>query len=288
MPTVLDGVRPDAVPPAVVEAADLLVEAARTRVACPPVRTLFADGGDLDTAYAVQRLNVRRALDAGRRIVGRKIGLTSVAVQRQLGVERPDFGALFADMAVPDGGEVPVGRLLRPKVEAEVALVLGHDLPHRECTVVDVLRAVDFALPALEIVDSRVRGWDISLVDTVADNASCGLYVLGATPVPLTALDLRTVPMTMTRGGATVSEGTGADCLGSPLNAAVWLASALAERGEPLRAGDLVLTGALGPMVPAAPGDVFEARVPGLGSVRVGFAEEAGAGEAEEAGGQTR
>ena len=288
MPTVLDGVRPDAVPPAVAKAADLLAEAARTRVACPPVRTLFADGGDLDTAYAVQRLNVRRALDAGRRIVGRKIGLTSVAVQRQLGVDRPDFGALFADMAVPDGGEVPVGRLLQPKVEAEVALVLGDDLPHRECTVVDVLRAVDFALPALEIVDSRVRGWDISLVDTVADNASCGLYVLGATPVPLTALDLRTVPMTMTRGGATVSEGTGADCLGSPLNAAVWLASALAERGEPLRAGDLVLTGALGPMVPAAPGDVFEARVPGLGSVRVGFAEEAGEEEAEEGGGETR
>ena len=288
MPTVLDGVRPDTVPPAVVKAADLLAEAARTKVACPPVRTLFADGGDLDTAYAVQRLNVRRALDAGRRIVGRKIGLTSVAVQRQLGVDRPDFGALFADMAVPDGGELPVGRLLQPKVEAEVALVLGDDLPHRECTVVDVLRAVDFALPALEIVDSRVRGWDISLVDTVADNASCGLYVLGATPVPLTALDPRTLPMTMTRGGATVSEGTGADCLGSPLNAAVWLASALAERGEPLRAGDLVLTGALGPMVAAAPGDVFEARVPGLGSVRVGFAEEAGEEEAEEGGGETR
>jgi len=157
-----------------------------------------------------------------------------------------------------------------------VALVLGRDLPHRACTVVDVLRAVDFALPALEIVDSRVRGWDISLVDTVADNASCGLYVLGATPVPLTTVDLRTVTMAMTRGGETVSEGTGTDCLGGPLNAAVWLASALAERGDPLRAGDLVLTGALGPMVPAGPGDVFEAHISGLGSVRVGFAKEGG------------
>ena len=274
MSTVLDGVRPDAAPPAVVKAADLLADAARTGAACPPVRDLFDDGGDLENAYAVQQVNVRRGLDAGRRIVGRKIGLTSVAVQRQLGVDRPDFGALFADMAVPDGGEVPAGRLLQPKVEAEVALVLGGDLPHRECTVVDLLRAVDFALPALEIVDSRVRGWDISLVDTVADNASCGLYVLGATPVPLTAVDLRAVTMTMTRGGETVSEGTGADCLGSPLNAAVWLASALAERGDPLRAGDLVLTGALGPMTPAAPGDVFEARISDLGSVRVGFAAE--------------
>ena len=273
MPTVPDGARPDAVSPAVVKAADLLAEAARTGVACPPVRDLL-DGGDLETAYAVQQLNVRRGLDAGRRIVGRKIGLTSPAVQRQLGVDRPDFGALFADMAVSDGGEVPVGRLLQPKVEAEVALVLGRDLPHPECTIVDVLRAVDFALPALEIVDSRVRNWDISLIDTVADNASCGLYVLGGTPVPLTAVDLRAVTMTMSRDGETVSEGTGADCLGSPLTAAVWLASALAERGDPLRAGDLVLTGALGPMTPAAPGDTFEAHISDLGSVRVRFATE--------------
>ncbi|MER6958784.1 2-keto-4-pentenoate hydratase [Streptomyces sp. NPDC000618] len=276
MSTALDGVRADTVPPAVLKAADLLAEATRTGAACPPVRTLL-DDGDVEAAYAVQQLNVRRGLDAGRRIVGRKIGLTSRAVQAQLGVDQPDFGALFADMAVPDGGEAAAGRLLQPKVEAEVALVLGRDLPHRECTVVDVLRAVDFALPALEIVDSRVRGWDISLVDTVADNASCGLYVLGGTPVPLTAVDLRAVTMTMTRAGETVSEGTGADCLGGPLNAAVWLAAALAERGDPLRAGDLVLTGALGPMVPAAPGDVFEARISGLGSVRVAFpAEEDG------------
>ncbi|WP_324789040.1 2-keto-4-pentenoate hydratase [Streptomyces sp. H51] len=278
MPTAPDSVRADAAPPDVAKAADALAEAARTGAACPPVRTLFADG-DIDAAYAVQRLNLRRGQAAGRRVVGRKIGLTSPAVQAQLGVDRPDFGALFADMAVPDGGEVPAGRLLQPKVEAEVALVLGRDLPHRECTVVDVLRAVDFALPALEIVDSRIQDWDISIVDTVADNASCGLYVLGGTPVPLTAVDLRALRMTLTRNGEPVSEGTGADCLGGPLNAAVWLASALAAMGDPLRAGDLVLTGALGPMVPAAPGDVFETRIPGLGSARVGFAA-AGAADA--------
>ncbi|MFG2957515.1 2-keto-4-pentenoate hydratase [Streptomyces sp. NPDC048291] len=274
MSTAIDGVRPDAVPPAVAKAADLLAEAARSGVACPPVRHLFAGGGDLESAYAVQQVNVRRGLEAGRRIVGRKIGLTSPAVQRQLGVDRPDFGALFADMAVPDGEQVPAGRLLQPKVEAEVALVLGRDLPERACTLVDVLRAVDFALPALEIVDSRVAAWDISLVDTVADNASCGLYVLGGTPVPLDRVDLRAVTMTMERNGETASEGTGAACLGSPLNAAVWLASALAERGAPLRAGDLVLTGALGPMTPAAPGDTFEAHISDLGSVRVRFATE--------------
>lgn len=274
MSTAIDGARPDADPPTVLKAADLLAEAARSGAACPPVRHLFEDGGDLGAAYAVQQVNVRRGLESGRRIVGRKIGLTSPAVQRQLGVDQPDFGALFADMAVPDGGRVPAGRLLQPKVEAEVALVLGRDLPERECTLVDVLRAVDFALPALEIVDSRVADWDISLVDTVADNASCGLYVLGGTPVPLDRVDLRTVTMTMERDGETASEGTGAACLGSPLNAAVWLASALAERGDPLRAGDLVLTGALGPMAPAAPGDTFEARISDLGSVRVRFATE--------------
>ncbi|MET8249133.1 2-keto-4-pentenoate hydratase [Streptomyces sp. NPDC005202] len=273
MPTVPDRLQPDAVPPAVVKAADVLAEAARTGAACPPVRTLF-DDGDIETAYVVQQLNVQRGVAAGRRIVGRKIGLTSPAVQRQLGVDQPDFGALFADMAVPEGGEVPAGRLLQPKVEAEVALVLGSDLPHRQCTVVDVLRATEFALPALEIVDSRVQDWDISIVDTVADNASSGLYVLGGSPVPLTGVNLRSVRMTMTRSGEVASEGTGADCLGSPLNAAAWLASALAEMGDPLRTGDLVLTGALGPMAPASPGDEFEARISNLGSVRVGFVAE--------------
>ncbi|MCX4911268.1 2-keto-4-pentenoate hydratase [Streptomyces sp. NBC_00878] len=255
----------------VVKAADELREAARTNTPCAPVRT-YVSG--LEAAYAVQRVNVGRAVAAGRRIVGRKIGLTSPAVQTQLGVDQPDFGTLFADMAVPEGSPVAAGRLLQPKVEAEVALVLGSGLPHRDCTVVDVLRATDFALPALEIVDSRVADWDIGIVDTVADNASSGLFVLGGTPVPLTGLDLRGVRMTMTRGGEAVSEGTGADCLGSPLNAAAWLASTLAGMGDPLRAGDVVLTGALGPMAVAAPGDRFEAHISQLGRVTAEFATE--------------
>ncbi|MFE2093976.1 2-keto-4-pentenoate hydratase [Streptomyces sp. NPDC002596] len=256
---------------AVAQAAKALAEAARTGTPCPPVRDLFA-ADDVAAAYAVQRTIVEERLTGGVRVVGRKIGLTSPAVQRQLGVDRPDFGALLSDMAVPDGGTVPAGRLLQPKVEAEVALVLGADLPHAQATVADVIRAVDFALPALEIVDSRVTDWDISLVDTVADNASSGLFVLGGAPVPLSAVDLRGVRMTMTRAGEKVSEGSGSDCLDGPLNAAVWLASTLASMGDPLRAGDIVLTGALGPMAIAAPGDTFEARISGLGSVRVGFA----------------
>ncbi|MGW1927623.1 2-keto-4-pentenoate hydratase, partial [Streptomyces massasporeus] len=199
--------------------------------------------GNYIVAYAVQRLHVERGIAAGRRPVGRKIGLTSPAVQRQLGVDRPDFGALFADMAVPEGRPIAPGRLLQPKAEAEVALVLGTDLPHGDPTVADLLRATAFALPALEIVDSRIADWDITIVDTVADNASCGLYVLGGTPVPLDRVDLRAVTMTLAKNGETVSEGTGADCLGSPLTAALWLASTLAGLGDPLRAGDVVLTG---------------------------------------------
>ncbi|MFI8351792.1 2-keto-4-pentenoate hydratase [Streptomyces cyaneofuscatus] len=262
---------------AVTGAAAVLAEAARTGVPCAPVRSLLPEdtAADIEAAYAVQRLNVERGITAGRRLVGRKIGLTSPAVQRQLGVDQPDFGALFADMAVPEGQPIAPGRLLQPKVEAEVALVLGTDLPHRDPTVADLLRATAFALPALEIVDSRIAGWDITIVDTVADNASCGLYVLGGTPVPLDRVDLRAVTMTLTRNGETVSEGTGADCLGSPLTAALWLASTLAGLGDPLRAGDTVLTGALGPMTVAAEGDEFTAHIEGLGTVGTSFASAA-------------
>lgn len=263
----------DALPAAVRVAAAVLAAAADTGHPCRPIRDLFSDG-DIEAAYTVQQFNTERALSAGRRLVGRKIGLTSEAVQRQLGVDQPDFGALLSDMLVADGGLVPDGRLLQPKVEAEVALVLGADLPDADCTVADVVAATRFAVPALEIVDSRIAGWDISLVDTVADNASSGLFVLGSSRVPLDQVDLAAVRMTMSRNGRPVSEGTGADCLGSPLNAALWLARTLARLGDPLRAGDIVLTGALGPMAPAAPGDAFTASISGLGEVRVAFAHK--------------
>lgn len=260
-----------AVDESIIAVADRLIAAERTGVACSPVRDMLPPG-DIAAAYAVQRVNVERGLAAGRRIVGRKIGLTSPAVRRQLGVGQPDFGALFADMCVADGDEIPYGRLIAPRVEAEVALVLGADLPEPRLTVVDVLRATEFALPAIEVVDSRIANWDITIVDTVADNASCGLFVLGTTPVPLDRVDLRSAQMRLRRGEEVVSRGTGADCMGGPLNAAVWLAATLAAAGEPLRAGDVVLTGALGPVVAAAPGDVFESEISGLGSARTRFA----------------
>ncbi|MEV7008308.1 fumarylacetoacetate hydrolase family protein [Streptosporangium sp. NPDC051022] len=253
-----------------VEAADQLLEAARTGKPCPPVRQTLP-AGTAEIGYAVQEINTRRALHEGRRLVGRKIGLTSPAVQSQLGVDQPDFGMLFADMAYLDGLPVPTERFLQPKAEAEVALVLKSDLVGGPFTVADVIRAVDFALPAIEIVDSRVAGWDITLVDTVADNASSGAFVLGNTPVDLRGLDLRLAGMTLNRGGQEVSTGVGAACLGHPLNAAVWLANALGAKDFPLLAGDVVLTGALGPMVPIESGDVLEAHIDGLGSVRAVF-----------------
>ncbi|MET7990766.1 fumarylacetoacetate hydrolase family protein [Amycolatopsis sp. NPDC005232] len=257
------------------KAAELLATAAGTGTPCPPVRDLFADG-DLDAAYAVQRLNTERLLATGHRLAGRKIGLTSPAVQRQLGVDQPDFGALLSDMALDNDGTVPAGRLLQPKVEAEIALILGADLPGPDCSIADVRAATAFFCPALEIVDSRIAGWDITIVDTVADNASSGLFVLGDARE---ALDVEPaeVEMQLHRGAELVSQGTGRDCLGDPLNAAAWLATTLAQRGDPLRAGDVVLTGALGPMVPAAPGDVFTARISDLGSVRISFATEGNA-----------
>jgi 2-keto-4-pentenoate hydratase len=222
-------------------------------------------------AYEIQRINRLRRIAAGDAVAGRKIGLTSVAVQKQLGVDQPDFGDLWSSTAYADGDTVAIGGFIQPKVEAEVALVLERDLDSPRATAADVIRATAFALPALEIVDSRIAQWKIGLFDTIADNASAGGFVLGADPVKLTDTRLREAAMRMTRGGEQVSTGRGRDCLGHPLNAAAWLARTLAAMGEPLRAGDIVLTGALGPMVAATAGDAFEASIDGLGSVAVAF-----------------
>lgn len=258
---------------AIRQAADMLWTAQTTGQPCGPVRDLLAEGG-VDAAYAAQSINTERRLAAGGRLVGRKIGLTSVAVQKQLGVDQPDYGMLFADMAMPDALDIPVRRLIQPKAEAEIAFVLGRDLDGEQLTAADVIRAIDFAVPALEIVDSRVADWGIRILDTVADNASSGLYVLGNEPRLLKDLNLRDCGMVLECRGEPVSTGAGAACLGHPVNATLWLAKVMARVGRPLKAGDTVLSGALGPMVAVRSGDVFEARVEGLGSVRAAFSND--------------
>jgi 2-keto-4-pentenoate hydratase len=232
--------------------------------AVPPLRDGL-DPTDLAGAYAVQATNTRIWVNDGRRIVGRKIGLTAKAVQAQLGVDRPDFGVLFDDMAVDEGGMLPASAL-QPKVEAEVALVMARDLDDPRASLQQVSAAIAYAVPAIEIVDSRIADWKITFADTVADNASAAAFVLGTEPRLLAGLDLKTCGMVLEVNGVIASLGAGAACLGHPLHAAVWLARTLAERGEPLCAGDIVLTGALGPMVAIAPGVVVRASIGGLGS----------------------
>lgn len=236
-----------------------------------PVRNSLPDG-DVGAAYLVQQTNTEHWVKEGRRIVGRKIGLTARAVQQQLGVDQPDYGMLFADMCVVDGEEIAAGSVLQPRCEAEVALILDAPLDREQLTLVDLIDAVAYALPAIEVVGSRIAGWNIKIVDTVADNASSGMFVLGTRPVMLDDLDLRECGMVMENKGDQVSIGAGVACLGNPLNAALWLARKMVEMGTPLDEGEVIMTGALGPMAPVAAGDVVEARIQGLGSVRAAFA----------------
>lgn len=249
------------------EAAQAIREARAQRRSIARVSETHGIAG-LAQAYQVAEINTTaRLAEPGRRVVGLKVGLTSRAVQQQLGVDQPDFGVLFDDMEHLDGDAIPMARLIQPKVEAEVALVVGADLAGETLSWSEFLRGLAYALPALEIVDSVIQDWKITLVDTVADNASSALYVLGNQPVDVGRMDLGALGMQMDINGKTVSVGTGAACLGHPLRAAYWLARTMAERGQSLKAGQVILSGALGPMVPLQAGDAVHASMGTLGSV---------------------
>jgi 2-keto-4-pentenoate hydratase len=267
--------RPVTSPDSIAAAVERLSQALATRVPCPPVRDLIGTD-DLAAAYAVQQGLVRARLDGGAKVVGRKIGATSEAVQRQLGVDQPDFGYLLDDMDVSSDDPISMRTLLQPRVEGEVAFVLARDIdPADEAEITtDLVRAaVEVALPALEIVDSRIADWAIGFTDTVADNASSGLFVVGSEGLGLDEIEPRDVTMSLTINGEERSSGTGAACLGDPLEALRWLAVQAYRFGDPLRAGHLILSGALGPFVPFAPGDRVVATISGFAPLSVTFKE---------------
>jgi 2-keto-4-pentenoate hydratase len=251
--------------------AILIREAERTLAPIAPLTQQLGDMSEVD-AYRIQKINSDARIAAGERVVGRKIGLTSPAVQTQLGVDQPDFGTLFAAMSAGDNQPIALAGLIQPKVEGEIALVLGSDLTRERHTYADLFRAVDHAVAAIEVVDSRIEAWRIRYADTVADNGSSARFVLGSRPRLLRELDLFGCGMTLSQAGKTLVTGSGAACLGNPLNAAVWLADRMAREGTPLRAGDVVLTGALGPMVAVTTAGTFEVAIEGLGTVRATFA----------------
>ena len=251
-------------------AADRLATAAATGVPCAPVRDLIGSD-DLVAAYAVQRRVDEIRRNAGAVVVGRKIGLTSVAVQQQLGVDQPDLGVLYADMDFTGSDSIPMDRLIQPKVEAEVAFVLGADLVDGPLDNAQVRDAIEYSVAAIEICDSRIESWDIKFGDTVADNASSGVYVLGTERHTLAEVEPADVVMSMSVDGTEVSTGVGTACLGDPIEAVVWLARTARELGQPLTAGQVILSGALGPMAPVAAGNVVTVNVSGLGSVTTSF-----------------
>lgn len=250
--------------------ASVLLEARRTVRPCCPISDRFGITRIKD-AYAIQEINTQRAIDSGSRLVGRKIGLTSLAVQQQLGVDQPDFGMLFADMEYADGAVIDASAFIAPKAEGEIAFVLAKDMLHEDVTLAELMSAVDYVLPALEIVDSAIENWKITITDTIADNASAAAYVLGKTPIRLNGLDLRLEGMLLNKNDQVAAMGVGAACLGNPLDACLWLARTMISVGRPLLAGDVLLSGALGPMVPVQAGDRLQLRLTRLGEVSCFF-----------------
>jgi 2-oxopent-4-enoate hydratase len=260
-------------PPAVVgDFAERLWQAELARVPIEPPTDTYPDLTAQD-GYAIQTANVERRIAAGRLVRGRKVGLTSRMMQQLLGVDEPTFGVLFDDMFVEDGTALDVGRLLQPRVEAEIAFVLTRDLAGPGVTTADVLTATAGVVPAIEVLDSRIARWRIRLADTVADNASCGRLVIGGKLTPVTAVDLRLVGVLFHRNGVPIDSGAGAAVLGNPAVCVAWLANTLGLLGSGLRAGDVVLPGGLHRMVPARPGDVFRAEFAHLGDVTVAFTD---------------
>ncbi|ENQ7793638.1 2-oxopent-4-enoate hydratase [Pseudomonas aeruginosa] len=225
----------------------------------------------IEDAYRIQERFVARRLAAGETIIGKKIGATSKPVQDFLGVYQPDFGMLTSAMLFAEGDTIDLSQMIQPKAEAELAFVLKHDLKGPGITAMDVIRATDYVVPCFEIVDSRITDWQIKIQDTVADNASCGVYVLGKTKGDPRKLDITLAGMVLEKNGEQFSTGVGAAVQGSPANAVAWLANTLGALGIPFKAGEVILSGSQSSLVPVQDGDELVCTVGGLGSCRVKF-----------------
>ncbi|CAM4288191.1 2-keto-4-pentenoate hydratase [Lacicoccus alkaliphilus] len=252
--------------------ANHLNEARSKKEGVRPITELDPDIS-VEEAYKIQLHTIERNVQSGQRITGKKIGLTSKVMQEALGVDEPDYGHLLDGMQVKNGGTISLDRVLQPKVEGEIAFILKRDLEGPGVTALDVLKATDAVVPALEIIDSRIKDWKITLADTVADNASSGLYLLGEIPTKIEDIDLKQMGMALYKNGILQNTGVGAAALGDPARCVAWLANKLSRYGITLKAGEVILSGALSSAVEAGPGDHFYAKFAGLEEVRVSFDE---------------
>ncbi|HUD36454.1 MAG TPA: 2-keto-4-pentenoate hydratase [Streptosporangiaceae bacterium] len=262
-----------------IKAAELLLDAYRSGVPVAPLTETFGDFTP-EEAYQVQLHQVDHWRQDGRTVKGHKVGLTSAAMRRQMGVDQSDYGHLMDAMFHSDADPIDAGRFLQPRIEPEIAFVLGHDLAGPGVSAAAAIAAVEFVLPALELIDSRIKDWKITLPDTIADNASSGGVVLGSTPSRLDGLDLALAGCLLARNGRLAETGAGGAVLGNPLNALIWLANTIGEQGVTLRAGDVILPGSITASIPITAGDTITATYAGLGTVTAVFAEASPAGEA--------
>ena len=246
-----------------------LYKSFKSRQTIGPIRD--AIGNDIETAYAIQKKLIQQRIADGERVVGKKIGLTSPAVQAQLGVDQPDYGVLFDTMDRSATRVIHMRELMQPKVEGELTFVLGADILDPEVEMEALKKAIKEVRASIEIVGSRIDGWNIQISDTIADNASGSHFVIGADAKSLAEVDTAAVKMVLSKNGEVASEGTGTACMGDPLNAALWLARTMAKNGQPLRRGEVLLSGALGPMVPVEEGDVFALEVSGFETLAIRF-----------------
>ncbi len=241
--------------------ANDIYNAELSKQAIKPIRTYFPKERDIESAYQIQNLITEKKIADGAKVIGKKIGLTSFVVQKQLGVDEPDFGILTDTMQIRNFGDLPFKDLMQPKAEAEWAFILKHNLDDDDLGIKKVISAIDHARVAIEIVGSRIENWNIKITDTIADNASASHFVLGDEKIDMSCIDLENCQMKMFKNGDLVSEGTGKACMGNPLNAVIWLAQTMQKNDNPLKKGDIVLSGALGPMTDLIPGDEISAKI---------------------------